>query len=159
APGRPDLSIQAQDFAARRSLKRHLVDELRASWQAGQPVRPEELLHHWPRDPDNDPDVASLLFEDYCQRRQHGEATSQEEYDLRFPSQKNSLAGFWDHHAFLRSLAGDSGGSSLILALPEVGDEVFGFRLLRELGRGSFARVFCAEQKTLAGRPVVVKVS
>src|SRR5262249_8833353 len=36
---------------------------------------------------------------------------------------------------------------------------VFGFRLLRELGRGSFARVFLAEQADLARRPVVLKVS
>jgi serine/threonine protein kinase/Tfp pilus assembly protein PilF len=45
------------------------------------------------------------------------------------------------------------------LALPEVGDEVFGFRLLRELGRGSFARVFCAHQASLGDRPVVIKIS
>lgn len=43
--------------------------------------------------------------------------------------------------------------------LPKVGEELFGFRLLRELGRGSFARVFLAEQDHLAGRPVVLKVS
>ncbi len=43
--------------------------------------------------------------------------------------------------------------------LPEVGEVVFGFRLLRELGRGSFARVYLAEQPDLARRPVVLKVS
>src|SRR5438552_3550693 len=32
-------------------------------------------------------------------------------------------------------------------------------RLCRELGRGSYARVFLAEQQKLASRPVVVKVS
>jgi serine/threonine protein kinase/Flp pilus assembly protein TadD len=36
---------------------------------------------------------------------------------------------------------------------------VFGFRLHQELGRGSFARVFLAEQAELAGRMVVLKVS
>jgi serine/threonine protein kinase/Tfp pilus assembly protein PilF len=40
-----------------------------------------------------------------------------------------------------------------------VGEEVFGFRLKRQLGQGSFARVFQAEQADLAGRPVVLKVS
>ncbi len=43
--------------------------------------------------------------------------------------------------------------------LPVVGDEVCGFKLLAELGRGAFARVFLAEQSALGGRPVVVKVS
>jgi serine/threonine protein kinase/lipoprotein NlpI len=44
-------------------------------------------------------------------------------------------------------------------ALPEVGDALFGFRLLHELGRGTFARVFLASQEELASRPVVLKVS
>jgi serine/threonine protein kinase/Flp pilus assembly protein TadD len=39
------------------------------------------------------------------------------------------------------------------------GDQLFGFRLSRELGRGAFACVFLAEQADLAGRPVVLKVS
>src|SRR5262249_429483 len=41
--------------------------------------------------------------------------------------------------------------------LPALGDEIFHFRLRRELGRGAFARVFLAEQADLAGRPVVLK--
>jgi serine/threonine protein kinase/tetratricopeptide (TPR) repeat protein len=43
--------------------------------------------------------------------------------------------------------------------LPEVSEELFGFRLRQELGRGAYARVFLAEQAELAGRPVVLKVS
>jgi serine/threonine protein kinase len=43
--------------------------------------------------------------------------------------------------------------------LPSVQEELLGFRLTRELGRGAFARVFLAEQADLAGRPVVLKVS
>jgi serine/threonine protein kinase/Flp pilus assembly protein TadD len=43
--------------------------------------------------------------------------------------------------------------------LPSPGDEVFHFRLGRELGRGAFARVFLAEQSDLGSRPVVVKCS
>jgi serine/threonine protein kinase/Tfp pilus assembly protein PilF len=43
--------------------------------------------------------------------------------------------------------------------LPEVSEELFGFRLRQELGRGAYARVFLAEQAELAGRPVVLKIS
>ena len=42
---------------------------------------------------------------------------------------------------------------------PEVGAELFGFRLCQELGRGAFARVFLGKQADLAGRPVVLKIS
>jgi serine/threonine protein kinase/Tfp pilus assembly protein PilF len=41
----------------------------------------------------------------------------------------------------------------------QVGTEVLGFRLLCELGRGAFGRVFLARQGDLADREVVIKVS
>jgi len=44
-------------------------------------------------------------------------------------------------------------------AFPEPGDEIAGFRLLSDLGRGAFARVYLAEQAALANRPVALKVS
>ncbi len=43
--------------------------------------------------------------------------------------------------------------------LPHVGEEVMGLQLVRELGRGAFARVFLAEQVALAGRQVAVKLT
>jgi serine/threonine protein kinase/tetratricopeptide (TPR) repeat protein len=46
-----------------------------------------------------------------------------------------------------------------IPCLPSVGDDLFGFRLGQELGRGAFACVFLAEQHDLARRPVVLKIS
>ncbi|MBM3983432.1 MAG: serine/threonine protein kinase, partial [Planctomycetes bacterium] len=42
---------------------------------------------------------------------------------------------------------------------PKVGDSLVGFRLVGELGRGAFARVFLAHQEALAARPVALKVS
>jgi serine/threonine protein kinase/Tfp pilus assembly protein PilF len=42
---------------------------------------------------------------------------------------------------------------------PEVGSRFLAFRLLGELGRGAFARVYLAEQGDLANRPVALKVA
>src|SRR5262249_19789991 len=43
--------------------------------------------------------------------------------------------------------------------LPEAGQTIAGFRLVEELGRGAFARVYLAEERHLADRPVALKVS
>ncbi len=42
---------------------------------------------------------------------------------------------------------------------PRVGDVVQGFKLVGELGRGAFARVFLAHQEALADRPVALKIT
>ena len=42
---------------------------------------------------------------------------------------------------------------------PRIGDELAGFRILVELGRGAFARVYLAEEVNLGRRPVAIKVS
>jgi serine/threonine protein kinase/Flp pilus assembly protein TadD len=42
---------------------------------------------------------------------------------------------------------------------PRIGDTLFGFKLVGELGRGAFARVFLAHQEALASRPVALKVT
>ncbi len=42
---------------------------------------------------------------------------------------------------------------------PRVGDTVLGFKLVGELGRGAFARVYLAHQEALAARPVALKVT
>ena len=46
-----------------------------------------------------------------------------------------------------------------LTALPQVGDEFAGFRLIGELGSGAFGRVYLARQGDLADRPVALKVS
>ncbi|MFO0798908.1 MAG: protein kinase [Gemmataceae bacterium] len=44
-------------------------------------------------------------------------------------------------------------------SMPEVGESFVGFRLVEELGRGTFGRVFLAHQLDLASRPVALKVT
>ncbi len=44
-------------------------------------------------------------------------------------------------------------------AFPDVGTTFLGFRLIDELGRGAFGRVYLARQGDLAGRMVALKVS
>jgi serine/threonine protein kinase/Flp pilus assembly protein TadD len=148
-------------FMEARSIKRELLSEFRAEASRGESVRPEDVLPRWPTDAKDDLDFASLLFEDYHQRRRRGEKPSVDEYSQRFPEHQQSLSQLVSRHEFLMSFSDGDGSDSKgpLLGLPGIGDEVFGFRLRGELGRGAFARVFMAEQASLAGRPVVLKVS
>ncbi len=50
-------------------------------------------------------------------------------------------------------------GTASRQGLPRAGDEVGGFRLVVELGRGAFARVFLAEEINLGRRLVALKIS
>src|SRR3954471_23330257 len=43
--------------------------------------------------------------------------------------------------------------------MPSAGDDFLGFRLISELGRGTFGRVFLAAQFELANRRVALKVA
>src|SRR5205807_767049 len=154
-----DVGTEKPSFVAARSTKRKLLAELCASSSDGRLVQPEDLLPRWPTDPQKDPDVASLLFEDFRQRSLRGEKPSLGEYDQRFPEHKDSVASLFHYHEFVHSVTGASDCSGPPLALPSVGDQLFGFRLRQELGSGAFGRVFLAEQAELAGRLVVVKTS
>ena len=121
-------------------------------------MAPEDVLPGWPGDPAADPDVASVLFEDYLQRQRKDGSASFESYSQRFPEHADSLAGLIRQHDLMHSLGADASAEQG-MRLPELGEELFGFHLRGELGRGAFARVFLAEQTELAGRPVVLKVS
>ncbi len=142
-------------FAHRRSLKRSAIFQLPSSRAASLPKVLSKMFESWPMDLGDDPDVASMILEDFLQRRKRGAEPSLDEYLARYPQHEKSLVAMFS----LRSMVEPGAGSSQMLKLPDVDDEIFGFRLRYPLGRGAFARVFLAEQANLASRPVVLKIS
>src|SRR5262249_37837101 len=120
-----------QPFAQLRSLKCAILEELRVGWEAGYSMSAEGLPEGRPGPTETDGDVASLLFEEYWQRHQQGERTESEQ------DEQSSQQGVQGH------LVGPvKPTNALLLSLPSVGDELFSYRLCRELGQGSFAKVF-----------------
>jgi serine/threonine protein kinase/tetratricopeptide (TPR) repeat protein len=77
---------------------------------------------------------------------------------------QSSFRGYPEHAQLFRDLheQDPSAANRLVSAMtsmPVPGMEFLGFRLLAELGRGAFARVFLAEQEDLARRHVVLKLA
>ncbi|MFO0949942.1 MAG: protein kinase [Isosphaeraceae bacterium] len=133
---------------------RSIRNEYRAAWARGAEPQVEDYLSRLRADrPEH---RVELIFEAFLLAEEAGLDPSPEAYVARFPD---------DARALERVLALHRGFSSSRLRLcmgpnlPEPGDEIGPYRLVRELGRGGLARVFLAEQADLDDRLVVVKVS
>ncbi|QEH38475.1 Serine/threonine-protein kinase PknH [Aquisphaera giovannonii] len=120
--------------------------------------------------------VVELAYREYCLREEEGEEADEESFLARFPAHRAALGRLLAvHRAWLAApegegegdwtrpvageLAFESGVGPGLEELPGAGDEIGPFVLRREIGQGSFARVFIAEQADLENRLVVVKVS
>jgi serine/threonine protein kinase/Tfp pilus assembly protein PilF len=105
--------------------------------------------------------LVALLYEEFCLREEAGEAPQAVDYWARFPDIAESFREVLEIHGlFGRSGAWASRGPcSNGAAFPDAGQTIAGFRLVEELGRGAFARVYRAEERQLADRPVALKVT
>jgi serine/threonine protein kinase/tetratricopeptide (TPR) repeat protein len=102
--------------------------------------------------------VLDLAYEEYCLRQERGELPDPELFCDHFPTYRNSLHRLIGAHQFL------AGNPHLLDGLaapswPGPGERLGDWTLVRELGRGAFARVFLATEASTGDRPVVVKVS
>jgi serine/threonine protein kinase/transposase len=159
---RPDPAdyLPAEPDADPASLLAVLRADLALRWEGGEPARVESYLVRFPRL--GGAVLVALLYEEYCLREEAGEGPNPAEYEARFPEAAAELRQVLEIHSLVRK------GPSTIPAdparppaapFPEVGQTIAGFRLVEELGRGSFARVFRAEEGPLANRSVALKVA
>ncbi|MEO6811268.1 MAG: protein kinase, partial [Isosphaeraceae bacterium] len=127
--------------------------------EAGEPVRVE-----WYRDrhPELTPEaLVALLYEEFCLREEADDDPDPAEYDARFPDLAPQLREILDIHSLVAAGISTAPHEPLEIdtPFPEAGQTIAGFHLVEELGRGTFARVFLAEERLLSNRPVVLKVT
>lgn len=143
-----------------RSLRRMTLVELakydlERRWQQGDRRRIDAYLAQLPELADGDGPPADLLYEEYHCRRLAGETVSAEEYLERYPRQAGTLR---------RMLGVDRADDTkpfydvVRVEELEVGTKLDDFDLLARLGRGAFATVFLARQRSMQ-RLVALKVS
>src|SRR5688500_15327555 len=100
--------------------------------------------------------VRELAFEEYRLRAAAGERLTPREYALRFRVDTTGWPAPPPPGPDSTHPAEPADGRP---HYPDPGETVLDFRIVSELGRGSFGRVFLAEQVGLAGRRVAVKLS
>lgn len=134
------------------------VSQVIQAWQRGSAPDAARALAQHPSWRARKSAVLQLAYEEYCLRRQAGESVDMNAYCARFPTHRRSLRRLLSVH---RCLDEDPELAELTdeRQWPDLGAEFLGFRLVGELGRGAFARVFLATEPSLGDRPVVLKVS
>jgi len=101
--------------------------------------------------------VVDLAYEEFCRRVDAGESADPQEFARRFPDVAQSLLKVLEVHQYLDHHP-DAFAPDTPPEWPEAGDEVAGFTIVREIGRGGFSRVFLARERDLGDREVVVKI-
>lgn len=135
-------------LAAGGSVAEHLADEMVARWARGDRVPAEEFLARLPT-PVAPADALDLVAEELALRQEYGLPVSADAFAARFPAWAARVRALVTCHEVLAPAP----------AVPGAGDTLGDFRLLSELGRGAHGRVFLATQRSLGGRPVVLKLS
>ena len=125
------------------------VAELRDHFAQGRPVSARAYLEDHPELQLDRDAVLDLAYEEYVQRLELGERVEVEEFLSRISWFRDELAELIHMHHDVEAK----------LAWPEPGQEFAGYKVIRELGRGTFARVFYATESAIGDRPVVIKVS
>ena len=98
-----------------------------------------------------------MAYEQYCEKIQRGEAVDIEQFCNCFPGLESSLRHQIEvHDAIENRISWFLDCCEMIW--PQAGDQIMGFTLVEEIGRGAFARVFRATDDSLGERQVAVKV-
>ena len=106
--------------------------------------------------PTGEVEQAARAFQNFLQRNR-GKETDVVSWRESFRGSRASAELFCQLHETDPKAAARL--AQAVTNMPEVGEEICGFRLVGELGQGAFAKVFLARQVELGNRLVVLKVS
>ncbi len=129
--------------------------DLERRWQGGDRRRIDAYLAELPELAQGEGPPADLLYEEFHCRRLAGETVAAEEYVERYPQQAGALRRLLGVER-----ADDTKPFYDVVRVEEleVGTKLDDFDLLARLGRGAFATVFLARQRSMQ-RLVALKVS
>jgi serine/threonine protein kinase/Flp pilus assembly protein TadD len=135
-----------------------MAAEIKEDWIRGQTPDAAAVLAEHPELLADKSVVLDLAYEEYCLRAEAGDAPEPDDFCTKFPAHRSSLRRLITAHQLLE-LNSSLLGSSTPAHWPRAGQLWGDFLLLRELGRGAFARVYLATEQSTGGRAVAVKLS
>ncbi|MEO0531076.1 MAG: hypothetical protein AAF266_10965, partial [Planctomycetota bacterium] len=103
--------------------------------------------------------VFDLALEEYCERRNRGETIDPRDFRQRFESIDIDLAASIERLVSVEDALRHGGLDRPGYDWPSVGADFHGFRIVEELGRGGYARVYLCEELELGRRTVVLKIA
>jgi serine/threonine protein kinase/Flp pilus assembly protein TadD len=131
---------------------------IKAGWGRGETPDAAAALAQHPEFLADKSVVLDLAYEEYCLRAETGAAPDTEAFCARFPAYRSSLRRLLKTHCYL-ALNSERLEEAPPVRWPEAGQRCGDFTLIRELGRGAFARVYLATEVSTGDRPVAVKFS
>ncbi len=131
---------------------------VRDRWQGGAAPDLAQILDTHPGLKRHRTVVVELAYEEFCLRRNAGEALDPVEFSGRFRSFERSIDCYLAFHSFVDNDP-ELAALKQKVAWPEAGCQFLGFHLIRELGRGAAGRVFLASELALSERLVALKVT
>ena len=134
-----------------------LVDGLKRAWRDGTPPDVLGALRDHPELLRHRTLVVDLAYEEYCLREEAGRAPATDSFCRELPAFRSDVhevirghRALFDHPELLERVE---------IRWPQSGEVFEGFRVVRELGRGAFARAYLALDPDTGDRPVVLKLS
>lgn len=133
-----------------------LAESLKRAWRAGAAPDAAAALAEHPVLLDYPSLVIDLAYEEYCLREEAGPAPAVDEFAARFPAHEALVREVLDGH---RQLADHPELLAAAPAWPQPGDRFEQLVVVRELGRGAFARAYLALDPEAGDRSVVLKLT
>jgi serine/threonine protein kinase len=152
---RSSQGSRASSLRVRTASTSALLVQFKNLWDQGQQPTAQDFLQEHPEGMADKNLVVDLAYEEYCRRLDAGQKPDVGAFVAHFPHCQTSLGNLLTAHQFLAENAHLIAEESW----PQPGDHYLGFELVRELGQGSFARVYLAREQSLGNRLVAIKVS
>lgn len=142
---------------AEGDLRSSVIAEVHLQQSDGRLFDARALLSERPELEDRKSIVVELAYEEFCQRIEAGESVDCDAFCRQFPACENSLQRLIEVHQYLDE--NPHLAPPMDVDWPEPGQTFRGFSLLAELGRGTFGRVYLANERALGSRLVAIKLS